>query len=348
MLRAAVLGAGYMGSAITFPLAENGHRVHLWGTWLDDELLDGAREGKHPRLGKPLPQGVRTFYSRELEEAVQDADVVCIAVTSDGFLPVFEKLLGAVDKLPPVFGLTKGFVEREGSILSISESAAQLFSERFGGQRLQWVSIGGPVKAVELANRIPTATVFGYADPGVTRFFTEFATSYYRVFSVGDIPGVELSSALKNVYAIGMGICDGFYEQRGIVDYHNFKAFIFNQAVREMALFIGEDQGKRDTVFDLAGVGDLYVTSASGRNGIFGRRIGMGGNPAQEYRVMRDAGEVAEGYHTLALFVRFMEQRGNGLPGKLPLLSAIYRILYRGGSPRDELLAFNRLSGGAG
>ena len=35
------MGAGYMGSAITFPLAENGLRVHLWGTWLDDDLLDG-------------------------------------------------------------------------------------------------------------------------------------------------------------------------------------------------------------------------------------------------------------------------------------------------------------------
>ncbi len=60
-----VLGAGYMGSAITFPLSENGHDVRLWGTWLDDDLIDACRKKlPHPKLQTELPDKVRTFLEK--------------------------------------------------------------------------------------------------------------------------------------------------------------------------------------------------------------------------------------------------------------------------------------------
>jgi glycerol-3-phosphate dehydrogenase (NAD(P)+) len=341
---AAVLGAGYMGSAITFPLAENGLRVHLWGTWLDDELLYGARHGSHPRLKKPLPRDVRLFHAPQLSEAVEEADILLIAVTSEGFIPVFQKLLRALDRLPPLFTFTKGFVQLGERAVRISDAAARLFGEQSGNSRLQWVSVGGPVKAVELSNRIPTATVFGYQNPAAEPHFASFPTSYYQVFPVQDIAGVELSSALKNVYAIGLGICDGLYGAKNVAFYHNFKAFLFNQAVREMARIVGKHKGRRETVFDLAGIGDLYVTSASGRNGMFGRRIGSGGDPAQEYETMYGEGEVVEGYHTLKLLLSFLNQESGEALEELPLLRALSRTVLGRGNPRDE---FEELVGNA-
>ena len=71
MYKIAVLGAGYMGSAITYPLTENGHKVNLWGTWLDDEILDSARKGFHPKLKKALPDGVDLYSSDDMAEAVK-------------------------------------------------------------------------------------------------------------------------------------------------------------------------------------------------------------------------------------------------------------------------------------
>ena len=56
MCRVAVLGAGYMGSAITFPLADNGTDINLWGTWLDDDILEASHRGEHPKLKKKLPE----------------------------------------------------------------------------------------------------------------------------------------------------------------------------------------------------------------------------------------------------------------------------------------------------
>jgi len=346
---AAVMGAGYMGSAITFPLAENGLRVHLWGTWLDDDLLDGTRRGNHPRLEKPLHPDVRLFYAGQLKDAIREADMVLIAVTSEGFVPVFQRLLEALDRLPPLFVFTKGFVRLEERVMRISEGAERLVEERSGDALHQWVSVGGPVKAVELSNRIPTATVFGYLDPAIEPLFqASFPTAYYRVFTAQDVVGVELCSALKNVYAVAIGICDGLYEATGVAFYHNFKAFAFNQAVREMARVVERFGGRRETVFDLAGIGDLYVTSASGRNGLFGRRIGAGGEPEREYEKMYRAGEVAEGFHTLELLVRFLEQEGKGEMGRLPLLAALKRIVLDGESPAASFEGLLERAAGAG
>jgi len=72
MARIAVLGAGYMGSAVTFPLAERGHEVRLWGTWLDDELVRASRAGRHPRLKRALPASVAVLDSAELARALEE------------------------------------------------------------------------------------------------------------------------------------------------------------------------------------------------------------------------------------------------------------------------------------
>src|SRR5665647_2457699 len=98
MLKAAVLGAGYMGSAITYPLSENNIKVNLWGTWLDDEIIKSSLEGYHPKLKKPLPGIVTPMYSDRLSDAVKDVDIIFIAVFSDGFVNVFKMLFNAIKK----------------------------------------------------------------------------------------------------------------------------------------------------------------------------------------------------------------------------------------------------------
>jgi glycerol-3-phosphate dehydrogenase (NAD(P)+) len=107
-----------------------------------------------------------------------------------------------------------------------------------------------------------------------------------------------------------------------------------------MARIVDRHRGRRETVFDLAGVGDLYVTSASGRNGQFGRRIGSGGDPAREYERMYRSGEVAEGYHTLELLMEYLGQGGGDGVDELPMLRALSRTVIGGGKPGEE---FDRL-----
>jgi len=336
--RVAVLGAGYMGSAITFPLSHNDIAVNLWGTWLDDDIVRTSEQGPHPKLGRKLPESVRLFMSDRLTEAVSDVDAVFVGVTSEGFIPVFSGYLEAVREPLPVFTLTKGFADFGDTVTSIYEAGKRLSTRRFGEAPMDWVSIGGPVKAVELAGEIPTATVYG-GSPGLGGAAASFSTDYYRVFRTHDMRGVELCSAFKNVYAIVMGVCDGLFHGSG-TNYHNLKSFIYNQAVRELAIIVSKLNGLRETAFDLAGVGDLYVTAASGRNGRFGSRIGMGGKPDAVYDEMKREGEIAEGYHTLALGRRYLQRNGFETARELPLFEAVHAIIFGNHDPRDELYRF--------
>ena len=110
-----VLGAGYMGSAITFPLAQSNNNVSLWGTWLDDEIIKKCKEKlPHPKLGTPLSPSVKLFYSDDLEAAVEGSDIIFMGISSEGFLSVFERLLEVLDDNKYIYTLTKGFVDEIG------------------------------------------------------------------------------------------------------------------------------------------------------------------------------------------------------------------------------------------
>src|SRR2546429_9586665 len=109
-VRITVLGAGYMGSAMAKVAAMCGHDVRLWGTWLDDALLEPAERGaEHPRL-KLTMEELKLFRAPRLAEALEGAEPAVHAVSSEGAVPVMTK---AAPHLPdvPVLSVTKGFLE---------------------------------------------------------------------------------------------------------------------------------------------------------------------------------------------------------------------------------------------
>src|SRR5262245_47118114 len=109
-MRVTVLGAGYMGSAMAEVAAMRGHDVRLWGTWLDDAMIDAVMaKADHPRLKKKLHLGVAPYRSGDLAAALEGAELVVHGVSSEGAIPVMTK---ASPHLPdvPVLSVTKGFL----------------------------------------------------------------------------------------------------------------------------------------------------------------------------------------------------------------------------------------------
>jgi len=327
-MRVCILGNGYMGSAFAFPLSDNGIEVNLWGTWLDREIVDSCKRGFHPKLKKPLPDRVSLYYSEELEEAVDGADFIAVAVTSEGFFPVFKRLVSVLEKPTPVICLTKGFVEYEGHVILPSKCAQNMLMKKFGGSNFMWCSVGGPVKAVELSRFIPTATVFGISDNSLIRVKDFFSTPYYRIVVTEDINGVELCSAFKNVYSMAVGVCDGMYDVKYPDNYHNFRAMIFTQGVLELLRIVKALGCSPETAYGLGGVGDFHVTSSSGRNRLLGYKIGMGVEPEKAYREMLEEDLFPEGYNTLRLGLEFLKESGVFSEADFPLLVMLNRIIF--------------------
>ena len=80
-----VVGAGVMGSALTFPLSDNGHQVRLVGTYLDNEIIGSCLDRRyHPRLKRQIAENVTPYYSHDLAEAMRGAEVIVLGVNSRG------------------------------------------------------------------------------------------------------------------------------------------------------------------------------------------------------------------------------------------------------------------------
>ena len=323
----AILGAGAMGSALATPAAAAGNQVRLWGTWLDGDLLAELRAGRpHPRTGVPLAPGVGLHDPDDLAAALEGAGLVAVAISSDGVLEVVRRAAAAgLAPGTPLLLCTKGFGRRpDGRV----ELLPPLVTAALGGPGCPVVAVGGPCKANEVAAGRPTAAVFAATDEAVAgRCAQALGTPAYRVERSGDLAGVEAAAATKNVYAIAVGICHGLTEAGG-EPWHDLAAATFAKAVAEMRCLAAAVGGREETVLGLAGLGDLEVTSLSGRNRVFGTRVGRGEPPAEALAAMAAAGQTVEGVPAARLALELAGDLGLAGPaGQLPLLAAVNRVL---------------------
>lgn len=335
-----ILGAGAMGSGICTPLRKAGWEVRLWGTWLDDHLLDACEAGKpHPRTNVKLAEGVKLYRSAQLQEALEGAEVILMAVASIGVPKVLEMALNGIGKASALWLTSKGFSpDGEGKILLLPD-AIRCIADQFNVALPPIVAIAGPVKANECAEGKPTATIFGCKDLSVSRTYArEACTDVYSIEATDDEVGVEICAPMKNVYAIALGVADGLEEGTGF-PHHNLKAAIFTQAVKEMSILGQAIGAKPETAYGLPGVGDLEVTGLSGRNKVYGARIGRGESAKEALAEMDRLEQTVEGVPAAGLAKLLVEQSAPQVKERLPLLYAINELLAGTSTPVVELLS---------
>ena len=340
-----ILGAGAMGSALATPLTQAGWETRLWGTWLDDHLIDACEAGKpHPRTNVPLAEGTLLYRSDQLDEALDGADAVYIAVASVGVPKVTELALGAISKASVLLCTSKGFwTDRDGRVQLLPDAIRRIAAEN-GALIPPIVAVGGPCKANEVAAGKPTATIYGSVDEASAfRMAREISTDVYRIEPTTDEPGVEVCAPMKNVYAIALGIADGLEEATGFA-HHNLKSAIFAQAVREMSIASTRFGADPATAYGLAGVGDLEVTGLSGRNKVYGVRIGKGESAKEALAAMEAAEQTVEGVPAAGLASALVAQAGEDLVDDLPLLKAVTAII-AGAEHPEQLVADAALPG---
>jgi glycerol-3-phosphate dehydrogenase (NAD(P)+) len=335
-MKITVLGAGYMGSAMACVARRRGHEVRLWGTWLDDAMIEPCERGEpHPRLQLTL-EGIALFRAPRLAEALAGADLVVHAVNSDGAVPVMSTAGAALPDVP-VLSVSKGLLESPRR--RTMDRIDVVVSEHLG-RPIRFVHAAGPAKAMEVARGVLTLMHFaGGSIPGARESddaklcARSLAGDGLVISTSNDLAGAALCSAFKNAYATGLGLWDGYVGPNA----HDARAACFTQSIVEMRALVAAGGGRVDTVHGAAGVGDLHVTAAAGRNRAFGERVGRG-RPAQEVAAeMLASGELTEGYPAIAAAFRFARERG---VRDLPLLGAIHAIAWEGASVSSTLRRF--------
>ena len=284
MAKILILGAGAIGTAFSFPCSDKNHSVAIIGTYLEDNFIDqiNSKNKTHPILQCIVPKNVRFLKFEKLgEEINRKVDLVVVAVISKGIEWASVELSKVLTKKIPILILTKGLAINNNKYEVLAHKMERLLKKN-GIKETNISAAGGPCLAKGLANRVHTSVVFANSDIKIVNWIARLvSTDYYHVFTSDDVIGVEICSAIKNIFSMVIGASEELCSttistQLKEKNYLNTAAALLQQSIYEMIIFTENQKGKKETVMGLAGIGDLYVSDKGGRNSKMGQYIGQG------------------------------------------------------------------------
>ena len=313
----AILGGGAMGTACATVLARNpAHRIRLWvrNPTFAQHIAE-TRENTRLLPGVRLPETV--LVASQHADVLSSSTVVLICIPTSGIRSAVAVVRDMIPADALLVSTVKGI--ENGTLIRPSQILQELLGDR------PVVALGGPCHAEDLARGRPTSVVAACEDlEQAERIRNAFSGETLRVYSNSDLKGVELGGALKNVIAIAAGICDGL--QLG----DNAKAALITRGLAEMNRFCQVMKTASDTLFGLAGIGDLVATCGSrhSRNRRVGELLGQGQTLTEIQESMH---AVAEGVFT----ARSVRSIARQYQLDMPIAMEVCRVLFDGRSPRD-------------
>ena len=330
----AIIGGGSWATAIAKIVI--GHTHHIgWYMRRDDRIEDFRRLQHNPAYLTSVHFNIdEIYFSSNLNDIVQRYSTL-VSVTPSPYLKNHLKKLRT--RLSDKFIVTaiKGIVPDENLVCS------EYFHQVYDVPYDNLACIGGPSHAEEVAlERLSYLTV-GCADTEKAQAFADvLASGFIKTKTSADVLGIEYASVLKNVYAIAAGICSGL--KYG----DNFQAVLMSNALQEMNRFLtvikeihdettaltAKGTQQQTSIIDSAYVGDLLVTGYSNfsRNRTFGSMIGKGYSVKSAQIEME---MIAEGYFG----TKCMKEINQRLHVNMPILDAVYNILYERIAPQIEI-----------
>lgn len=319
-MKIGVIGAGGWGTALARLLVENGHQVKIWS--YEQETATQINEFHYnPKFlpGVELPSALKA--STDPDEIGAGREMLVFAVPS--------QWLRSVALLFKPYASADTLVVNAGKGIEVEtlKSLSTVLGEELGVSSGQIVALSGPNHSEEVGRGFPSATVVASPDLQAAETVQDvFISSHFRVYTNPDRLGVELGGALKNVYALAAGICEGLgYEE-------NTKAAVVTRGLAEMRR-LGEKMGALPLTFSgLSGLGDLFATAAGrhSRNAWAGREIGRG---RKVHEVLASTAYVVEGVPTTKAAYRL----GEKLDVELPIVEVMYRVLFEDFPPQKAV-----------
>ena len=262
MKKILIVGGGAMGSAFSIPCLEKNNRVIITEPHNKVFIKDLASKKKfHSSLKINLPKKLKfRNYSKNIFREKFDLIIIALSLAGIDFIG---KELKDLKLKTPLLVLTKGlkYDKKRKKILTISG----LLKNNYNVANVSVLK--GPCLAKELARKNKTSVVVANKDIKIAKWIgKQISTKYYLTEFSKDVIGVEICSAIKNIYAMVIGSGQNF----------NTASDLFQKSVNEMKFLIKYFKGDESTILGLAGIGDLYVSAVGGRNSKMGDFLGRG------------------------------------------------------------------------
>ena len=262
MKKIIIIGGGAMGSAFTIPCLENNNKVTITEPYSKRFIKDLSSKDKfHSALKIKLPKKLK-FKKFSKDTLKEKSDLIVIALSLSG-IDFIAKELKDLKIKTPILVLTKGlkYQKKNKKIFTISEQ----FKKNYNMTNVSVLK--GPCLAKELAKKNQTSVVIANKNIKIAKSIGKIiSTKYYKTEYSKDVVGVEVCSAIKNIYSMIIGAGQSL----------NSSSNLFQKSILEMRYLIKHFKGKDETISGLAGVGDLYVSAAGGRNSKMGSYLGKG------------------------------------------------------------------------
>lgn len=305
----AVLGAGSWGTALAILLARNGSAVRLWDHNSARVVeLNRERENRCYLPGIPLPENLQVFA--DLQEMLVGIQDILICVPSHAFRTILTRLQVNGEKNIRLVWGTKGLDSAKEELFH------QVVAAIMGA--IPMAVLSGPSFAKEVALGMPTAVTLANNN---TQFATDLVhrlhNQTFRVYTSDDLVGVQICGAIKNVIAVAVGASDGLGFGA------NARCALITRGLAEMARLCVALGGKQETVFGLAGVGDLILTATDNqsRNRRFGFALAQGKDLNQ---AQTEINQVVEGASNAEIIYKLAQK----LKIEMPITEQVYRVLH--------------------
>ena len=262
MKKILIIGGGAMGSAFTFPCIDNKNEVTITEPYNKTFIKNLSSKKKyHSSLKINLPKKIKyKKYSTDLLKNKYDLVVVALSLSGINFISEEFKKSNIKS---PILILTKGlkYEKKKQKIFTISEDIKKT------NKNINVSVLKGPCLAKELSNKKQTSVIVANKNiKTAKKICNMITTKYYLTETSKDVIGVEICSSIKNIYSMIIGAGDSL----------NMSSSLFKKSINEMIYITKYFKGKIDTALGLAGVGDLYVSAAGGRNSKMGSYLGQG------------------------------------------------------------------------
>ncbi len=310
MKKILIIGGGAMGSAFTIPCVENKNKVIITEPYSKTFIRDLSSKNKfHSALKIKLPKKLKFIkFSKDLLK--KKFDLIVIALSLSGINFIGKELKDSKIKTP-ILVLTKGlsYEKKNNKILTISEKLKKNYN------LINISVLKGPCLAKELARKNKTSVVIASKNLKIAKSIgKQISTKYYETEYSKDVTGVEVCSAIKNIYSMIIGAGQSL----------NSSSNLFQKSILEMKYLINYFKGKDETILGLAGVGDLYVSAAGGRNSKMGSYLGKGFTfkVAKKRFMQKDTVEGEQLAREIAPFI--LKKMDNK---KIPLMTSLLRTI---------------------
>jgi len=321
MKNLAIIGGGSWGTALAIVLAPRSDRVRLWV--YEQDLAErmcatGVNDVYLPGFQLPANVGIRN----DIAAALDGAEIVLSVVPSHHVNAIYEQMLPYLAPRVPLVSATKGL--ETGTLLRVSEVIRKVLEPHFA-PRIAVIS--GPTFAREVARGDPTALVVASTDRELAETVqAAFSGPTFRLYTSADPIGVEIGGAVKNVVAIGAGVCHGL----GLG--HNAVAALITRGLAEITRLAMAMGGQPKTLAGLAGLGDLVLTCTGdlSRNRHVGLELASGRRLPEIVDSMK---MVAEGIKTTAATVDLARRHSV----EMPIAQQMHAMLELGRPPQEAI-----------